>query len=319
MGAVISFFRLVGKFIISIPQNIVCIFKLILAGGAHFIMSYLFPINYIIVGFFGFVFWWWVIYWKFLNFLFFAVIGGILFILDVGISGILNLQESVGNQFRSAAIVMTSCENDPRAWYRTPHYHSKNRFDRMLGIGICMAPCYSGYAPILAGLGCQRRLDSVPRRCPHAFVTLAAEHVEHNSGASGLDGVPDKPAEREELRNYRLQCDEPNISLEQAQLPEAVCWQTEAGGGTGSADFANTDVAGMCYEMLCSHGNRDARGQVRPSFCAALIPVAGKRTGSLSNLARIPMMAAVMLAAIFTARVRLQAKQALLDSMADDA
>lgn len=323
MGAVISFFRLVGMFIISIPQNIICIFKLVLIGAVHFFLNFIYPFNIFTVFWFNFHRWAFAVLAKLFMFLVYAILGGVLFLIDEGLSGLLNLKESLGNQLRSAAIVLTSCENDPRAWYRTPHYHRSNRFGRMLGIGICMAPCASGYAPIAGGLACGRKIDSVPRRCPHAYVTLAAEHLERNSGASGLSGVPDRPAEREELREYRLQCDDPKISAAQAMLPEAVCWQVEAGaGGSGSAggsdraDFANSDVAGMCYEMLCSHGNRDVSGQVRPSFCAALVPVAPPRSGSMSSIARIPMLATVMLVAVFSARIQLQSKQARLDGLA---
>ena len=309
MGAVISFFRLVGMFIISIPQNIICIFKLVLIGTVHFFLNWIFPFNYITVFWFNFRLWLFGVASKLFMFLVYAILGGVLYLLDVVVTAITGGKESLGNQFRSAAIVLTSCENDPRAWYRTPHYHRGNRFGRMLGIGLCMAPCASGYAPIVGGLVCGRKIDSVPRRCPHAYVTLAAERLENNTGSSGLSGVPDRPAEQAELREYRLKCDDPQIAPAQAHLPEAVCWQVEA----GNPEFANSDVAGMCYEMLCSHGNLDASGQVRPSFCAALVPVAPKRYVGLSSVARIPVMVMVMLLAVFSARLRLRYKQTAFD------
>ena len=314
MGAVISFFRLVGIFIITIPQNIICIFKLVLLGSIHFVL--LAPgIVYITVFIFSFYWWAWSLLAKFFMFLVYAILGGALYLLDEGLSGLLNLKESLGNQFRSAAIVLTSCENDPRSWYRTPHYHRSNMFGRMFGIGICMAPCASGYAPVLGGLVCGRKIDSAPRRCPHAYVTLAAESLEKNSGAAGVSDVPDWPAEQAELREYRLKCDDPKITAAQALLPEAVCWQVEA----GSPKFANSDVAGMCYEMLCSHGNPDASGQVRPSFCAALVPVAPPRSGGLSSIARIPMLVMVMLLAVFSARIQIRNKQVAYDSSSMEA
>lgn len=307
MGAVISFFKLVGTFLFSIPQNIICIFKLMIIGFFHFLLM-LYPVSIVSVFMMNFHWWFANVSVKLFMFLLYGVLGGLLWIVDSAVGAITGLETSIGSQVRNAALVLSSCDNDPRAWFTTAHYHARNRYGRMFGIGLCMAPCASGYSPVAGGLMCGRKIDAVPRRCPHAYVTLAAENIERNSGASGLLSVSDRPLERAELREYRLKCDEHKLPANMARFPEAVCWQAEA----GSVEFANSDVAGMCYEMMCSHDNKDSEGRVRPSFCSALVPVAGAAggTGSLSVLVRIPIMVSVMILATVSARAQIKARQA---------
>ena len=142
----------------------------------------------------------------------------------------------------------------------------------------------------------------MPRRCPHAYVTLASEPHGVNTGSAGLDKAQDDKADSEEIGRYRDRCDEVPLTTAQRRLPEAICWQTEA----GNPEFASTDVAAMCYEMMCARNNLDSGGQVRPSFCASLVaagPPAGAGGVSLNKLV---LIAAAMMASALAARMQVK-------------
>ena len=301
MGAVISFFKMVGMFIISIPQNIVCIFKLVIVGSIYFVVVKT-PLIYPVAAIGALYIWWWMVMLKFLTFMLYATVGGLMAVVDVTVGQIAGLKESLGNQVRNAAAVLASCDNDPRAWYRTPQYHHWNKFDRLLGLSLCMSPCSSGFSPSMGALMCGRRPAALPKRCPHAYVTMAYEPYGANNGATGLDKAQNA-AEEAELEKYRTACDEVQMTTVQRRLPEAICWQTDA----GSPVFAEADVAGMCYEMMCARDNKDSAGQIRPSFCSALVPTGrGADGGGMAILDKLPAIAGVMLAAAVAARMQVK-------------
>ena len=308
MGAVISFFRLVGIFIVTIPQSIVCIVKLLTIGYVNFLLM-LPPFSYITVTVLNMWVWLFNVLLKLGMFLFFAVLGIVLALVDVLAGEALGLKDSIGNQVRVLSVVLTACENDPRSWYRTPHWHTRNRYDRLFGLGVCMAPCASGYSPALGGLTCGRSAASAPKRCPHAYVTLAAERFGRNTGAARLadGGTP-------EGKEYREKCGELAPDALHSMLPEAVCWQTEA---ARPGEFASADVSAMCYEMLCSKkatsgAKAAATAAARPSFCASFVSAPRAVGGSAGIAVILTSLVAVMVLAVVASRVQMKLREKIV-------
>eukprot|EP00873_Tetraselmis_striata_P020533 jgi/Tetstr1/440797/TSEL_029104.t1 len=81
LGAVISFFRMVGIFIISIPQNIICIFKFAIIGTLKLIVL-LPPTLWLLTLYIQMIVYSGIMRRAFMKFMFYTVLGGILFVLD---------------------------------------------------------------------------------------------------------------------------------------------------------------------------------------------------------------------------------------------
>jgi hypothetical protein len=267
MGAVISFFRLVGTFIISIPQNIVCIFKLILFGGLRKIAD-ISPILWFLVGVVNVWPYLWGVLTRFVMFLLYLVVGVVLWIIDRIVSDVLQLETSLGTRVRALAVVLSACENDPRSWYTRAQWHRGNRYARLFGLPVCMLPCSSAYAPGAGALLAFRMPGSVPRRCPRAHVTLAHESPSAITGAGDTWKLALSHARAGDLLEYRDKCAAVKLTEAQRALPEAICSQAASSVGT----IMSRDVSGMCYEMLCARGvDAKAPDAARPSFCSKLV------------------------------------------------
>jgi hypothetical protein len=226
----------------------------------------------------------------------YMMMGGLMFLIDLFVADVIKSKTSFGVYIRNLAIILTACDNDPRAWYTTGQFHNRNRYNRLALVGACMCPCSSSNAPSLGGTICTRVGDDLPRFCPHAGVTLAYEGVAP-PGRTGIDDITTDPVSEARLERYRSRCSEsaPQSAV-QRRLVEAVCQQTLPVADSGKDPFVAADVSAMCYEVFCSEDSR-------APFCGDLIPATETLPSDVSMFYVIPVLVVASAAMAFGAHV----------------
>lgn len=106
----------------------------------------------------------WFIVAKFIPFLGYLVIFGMIFLITTLFCALMaGINAASGNAIASLIL----CQNDPDSWFKMPNWHYKNRWDRGF---FCSKPCLPGYRPSSTGMFCEKLPRGTPSHCPQASV-----------------------------------------------------------------------------------------------------------------------------------------------------
>lgn len=197
------------------------------------------------------------------------------------------------NFLREIMVMITTCRNDPRAWYVTPQHHNGNGYGRVPGdFGLCGCPCTESYVPFMGGVACRRAPATVPRHCPAAAVTRLYEGM----GVKGPRGVLATPQNRELVDAYRAGCvahigaagsSATGSDTDRAELVRTICSQARL--------FPN-EVSAFCYEGMCATNRTSNRCSPASSLSAAnSLAEGGGMMGTMLQIAIVTCLAYAVL------------------------
>ncbi len=140
--------------------------EFVMLGVSIIVMSVVFVMYFILTMppfiYIPFIIWFIVV--KFIPFLGYVMIFGVVFVVTTIFCGLMaGINAASGNAIASLIL----CQNDPDAWFKMPNWHFKNRWERGM---FCSRPCLPGFKPSSTGMFCERLPRGTPSHCPQASV-----------------------------------------------------------------------------------------------------------------------------------------------------